>query len=41
MSAVLHIFVRILESMFFVGMAGSVIVIILSFVDDLKEVSGE
>ncbi len=41
MSSALHIFVRILESMFFVGMAGSVVVIILSFVEDLKEVSGE
>lgn len=41
MSPLLHIFVRILETLFFVGMAGSVVVIILSFVEDLKEISGE
>lgn len=32
-----HLFMRGLELLFFVGMAGSAIVVIISFVEDSKE----
>jgi hypothetical protein len=32
---------RVLEIMFFVGMAGSAIVILISFVEDAKELFGK
>jgi len=32
---------RLLEVMFFVGLAGSTIVILISFVEDAKELFGE
>jgi hypothetical protein len=32
---------RVLEVMFFVGMAGSAIVVLISFVEDAKELFGE
>jgi hypothetical protein len=32
---------RVLELMFFVGMAGSAIVILISFVEDAKELFGK
>lgn len=32
---------RLLEAMFFVGLAGSTIVILISFVEDAKELFGE
>lgn len=32
---------RVLEVMFFVGLAGSTIVILISFVEDAKELFGE
>ncbi len=32
---------HVLEVMFFVGMAGSAIVIVISFVEDAKELFGE
>ncbi len=32
---------RILEGMFFVGLAGSAIVVIISFIEDGKELFGE
>jgi hypothetical protein len=35
------IFVRLLEVLFFVGMAGSAVVILISFVEDFKELFGE
>jgi hypothetical protein len=34
-------FMRTLEVLFFVGMAGSAIVIALSFVEDLEELTGK
>jgi len=37
----LQIFMRILEVMFFVGIAGSTIVVLISFVEDGKELFGE
>ncbi len=33
--------IRILEVMFFVGLAGSTIVVLISFVEDAKELFGE
>lgn len=32
---------RVLECMFFVGLAGSTIVVLISFVEDAKELFGE
>lgn len=32
---------RILETMFFVGLVGSAIVVIISFIEDAKELVGE
>lgn len=32
---------RVLEAMFFVGLAGSAIVVLISFVEDAKELVGE
>jgi hypothetical protein len=32
---------RVLEAMFFVGLAGSAIVVLISFVEDAKELFGE
>ena len=32
---------RVLEVMFFVGLAGSAIVVLISFVEDAKELFGE
>jgi hypothetical protein len=37
----LQIFMRILEAMFFLGIAGSTIVVLISFVEDGKELFGE
>lgn len=34
-------FVRLLEVMFFVGLAGSAIVVLISFFEDFKELFGE
>jgi hypothetical protein len=34
------IFVRLLEVMFFVGLAGSAVVILISFFEDFKELFG-
>jgi hypothetical protein len=33
--------IRLLELLFFVGMAGSAIVVIISFVEDAKELAGD
>lgn len=33
--------IRILEAMFFLGLAGSTVVVIISFVEDAKELFGE
>lgn len=32
---------RVLEAMFFVGLAGSAIVVLISFIEDAKELVGE
>ena len=32
---------RVLETMFFIGLAGSAIVIVISFIEDGKELFGE
>ena len=34
-------FLRILEVLFFTGLAGSAVVILISFVEDFKELFGE
>ena len=34
-------FMRLLEVMFFVGLAGSAVVVLISFVEDFKELFGE
>jgi hypothetical protein len=41
MNAVAHLGMHILAIVFFVGLAGSSIVVILSFVEDLSELFGE
>jgi hypothetical protein len=33
--------IRILEGMFFVGLAGSAVVVLISFIEDAKELFGE
>jgi hypothetical protein len=33
--------IRVLEAMFFLGLAGSTVVVIISFVEDAKELFGE
>jgi hypothetical protein len=33
--------IRALEAMFFVGLAGSAVVVVISFVEDAKELFGE
>jgi hypothetical protein len=35
----LHFFVRVLEVIFFVGLAGSLVVAIMAFVGDIREFS--
>jgi len=37
MSMVLHFVVRVLEVMFFIGLAGSLVVAIVAFVGDIPE----
>lgn len=34
-------FMRVLEFMFFVGLAGSAVVVLISFLEDAKELFGE
>ena len=33
--------IKLLETMFFVGLAGSAVVVLISFVEDFKELFGE
>jgi hypothetical protein len=40
MDIVIHLVAKIVVPLFFVGMAGSVVVIVVSFVEDLKELWG-
>jgi hypothetical protein len=37
----IHIVMHLLTYVFFIGMAGSSIVVVISFVEDLKELFGE
>lgn len=37
MELLIHVVARIVVPLFFVGMAGSAVVIVISFVEDLKE----
>jgi hypothetical protein len=41
MDAVIRVVARILVPLFFFGMAGSAVVIVISFLEDLKELFGE
>jgi hypothetical protein len=36
-----HLAMRLLEAMFFVGLAGSTIVVLISFIEDGKELFGK
>jgi hypothetical protein len=40
MDIVIHIVAKIVVPLFFAGMAGSAVVIVVSFVEDLKELWG-
>ena len=39
--AVAVFFMRLLELIFFVGIAGSVVVVVLSFIEDFQELFGD
>jgi hypothetical protein len=41
MDFVIHLVARIVVPLFFVGMAGSAVVIVVSFAQDLKELLGD
>jgi hypothetical protein len=41
MDLIIHVVARILVPLFFIGMAGSAVVVVISFVEDLKELVGE
>jgi hypothetical protein len=41
MDLVIHLVARIVVPLFFLGMAGSVVVIVVSFAEDLKELLGD
>ena len=41
MDAVIHLIAKILVPLFFFGMAGSAIVVLVSFIEDLKELFGD
>ncbi len=41
MDAVIRLVARILVPLFFFGMAGSAVVVVISFLEDLKELLGE
>jgi hypothetical protein len=41
MDLVIHVVARIVVPLFFIGMAGSAVVIVVSFVEDLKELLGD
>jgi hypothetical protein len=40
MDIVIHVVARVLVPLFFLGMAGSAVVILISFVEDLHELFG-
>jgi hypothetical protein len=41
MDFVIHVIARIVVPLFFLGMAGSAVVIVVSFAEDLKELLGD
>lgn len=41
MDPLIHIVAKILVPLFFLGLAGSAVVVLISFVEDLKELIGE
>ena len=41
MDAVIHLIAKILVPLFFFGMAGSAVVVLVSFLEDLKELFGD
>ncbi len=41
MDATIHLVAKILVPLFFFGMAGAAIVVVISFVEDLRELLGE
>ena len=41
MEFVIHVVARIVVPLFFIGMAGSAVVIVVSFAEDLKELLGD
>lgn len=41
MDAVIRVVAKVLVPLFFFGMAGSAVVVIISFIEDLKELLGE
>jgi hypothetical protein len=41
MELLIHIVAKIVVPLFFVGMAGSAVVIVVSFAEDLKELLGD
>ena len=41
MEFVIHLIARIVVPLFFLGMAGSAVMIVLSFAEDLKELLGD
>lgn len=41
MIAIVHFFMQVLTVLFFVGLIGSAVVVLLSFVEDLNELLGD
>jgi len=41
MDAVIRVVAKILVPLFFLGMAGAAVVVVISFLEDLKELFGE
>jgi hypothetical protein len=41
MDFIIHVIARIVVPLFFLGMAGSAVVIVVSFAEDLKELLGD
>jgi hypothetical protein len=41
MDAIIHLVAKILVPLFFFGMAGSAVVVLVSFIEDLKELFGD
>jgi len=39
--AILHLIMQLLTYLFFIGLAGSAVVVVISFVEDLHELIGE